>query len=180
MRLNHYQSLYFDTADFDLYLRHHAGVPDRYKVRSRRYVESGLAFFEIKHKTSKKRTIKQRLQTPQLVKSIDDGAAAFLHEHFPCTALELLPKLWSSFTRITLVSKLRAERLTLDFDLSFHWGQRSVALNGLAVAELNQSGRAADSDFLRHMHVAEIRPSSFSKCHSAAYTEILIGLRHNR
>ena len=58
-RLHHYQTLYFDTADFTLYQHHHAGASNRYKVRSRAYVESDLAFFEVKRKTNKKRTIKK-------------------------------------------------------------------------------------------------------------------------
>jgi hypothetical protein len=64
VRLHPYQTLYFDTADFALYNRHHAGAADRYKVRSRAYIESNLSFFEVKHKTNKKRTIKNRMQTP--------------------------------------------------------------------------------------------------------------------
>ncbi|MBK6987513.1 MAG: VTC domain-containing protein [Bacteroidetes bacterium] len=52
-RYNHYETLYFDTSDFGLYLRHHNGRVNRYKFRSRRYVESDLNFFEIKFKNNK-------------------------------------------------------------------------------------------------------------------------------
>jgi hypothetical protein len=40
LRYNHYETLYFDTKDFDLYLRHHNGRVNRYKFRARKYVES--------------------------------------------------------------------------------------------------------------------------------------------
>jgi hypothetical protein len=35
-RASHYRTLYFDSADFGLYHRHHAGMLDRYKVRAPR------------------------------------------------------------------------------------------------------------------------------------------------
>ncbi len=38
--LSRYRTLYFDTDDLALYRRHHAGAPDRYKVRAREYVDS--------------------------------------------------------------------------------------------------------------------------------------------
>src|SRR5690606_25304222 len=38
LRLSPYQTVYFDSADFALYLRHHAGKKNRHKVRSRRYL----------------------------------------------------------------------------------------------------------------------------------------------
>ena len=58
IRLNHYQTLYFDTADFALYRRHHAGGRNRYKVRSREDLDSHLSFLEIKHKVDDHRTIR--------------------------------------------------------------------------------------------------------------------------
>lgn len=48
-RLNQYQTIYFDTPDYALYRRHHDGALNRYKVRSRAYVDTQLAFLEVKH-----------------------------------------------------------------------------------------------------------------------------------
>src|SRR5688500_3966537 len=45
-----YESLYFDTEDFQLYRFHHNGKFNRLKVRYRRYTDSGLVFFEVKYK----------------------------------------------------------------------------------------------------------------------------------
>ena len=70
-RLNHYRSLYFDTPDFRLYNMHVNGRADRYKVRSREYTDSQLSFLEVKHKTNKDRTIKDRLATTRLVVQLD-------------------------------------------------------------------------------------------------------------
>jgi len=49
-RLSSYRTLYFDTSGFDLFLDHHNGKGNRFKVRIRKYVESNLFFLEIKNK----------------------------------------------------------------------------------------------------------------------------------
>lgn len=43
-RISRYETLYFDTEDFQLYLKHQNGKLNRYKIRFRKYVESGLNF----------------------------------------------------------------------------------------------------------------------------------------
>jgi len=162
-RLNQYQTVYFDTAAFDLYQRHHAGRNDRYKVRSREYVDSQLSFFEVKHKTNKNRTVKSRIQTEDLATGFDRKTAVFLHDHAPLDADNLHPTLWNSFTRITLVSRERPERLTLDTNLAFHHDQEHRSLPGIAIAEVKQEGFSMASDFMQQMRRLGIRPSGFSK-----------------
>ena len=50
VRVQRYESLYYDTKDFLLYRKHLVGKPDRYKIRFRRYIDSqGLTFLEVKH-----------------------------------------------------------------------------------------------------------------------------------
>ena len=44
-RINSYETLYYDTADFQMYIHHQNGKANRYKVRFRKYVESKLNFF---------------------------------------------------------------------------------------------------------------------------------------
>lgn len=163
VRLHPYQTLYFDTAGFALYHRHHAGAYDRYKVRSRAYINSGLSFFEVKHKTNKKRTIKDRLQTPQLQTHVNRETASFLVQHYPYEPAELLPALWNSFIRITLVSNHRPERLTLDFDLSFQMGAQRIAWPGIAIAEVKREGFSAPSDFVQQIRLLGVPRTSFSK-----------------
>ena len=178
VRLHQYQTLYFDTADFDLYHRHHAGAADRYKVRSRAYLESALAFFEVKHKTNKKRTIKDRLQTEDLQTKVNRETAVFLHHHYPHEAAELLPILWNNFTRVTLVSTHRPERLTLDFNLSFQNGSQQFALPGITIAEVKREGFTMNSDFIRQMRTEGVRQTPFSKyCQGVNY--LFPHLKHN-
>ncbi len=72
-RLNHYRTLYFDTPDFELYLLHVNGRADRYKVRSREYTDTHLSYLEVKHRTPKDRTIKERLSTARAGDLDDPG-----------------------------------------------------------------------------------------------------------
>ncbi|MEZ4517391.1 MAG: VTC domain-containing protein [Chloroflexota bacterium] len=44
----HYQTLYFDTSDFAFFRRHQSGGRNRFKVRSRSYVDTNLSFLEVK------------------------------------------------------------------------------------------------------------------------------------
>jgi hypothetical protein len=163
VRLNHYQTLYFDTADFAMYMHHHAGRRNRYKVRSRKYVDTDQSFLEVKFKTNKARTIKRRVQTPGLVTRFTPETDDFMNAHFPLDTQFLEPKLWIDFSRITLVSKYHRERLTLDLNLRFCSGGRTVALPAVAIAEVKQDNVNRNSAFVRQMRAAKVHPTGFSK-----------------
>ena len=118
-RISRYESLYFDTKNFDLYLCHHRGKPGRYKVRCRKYVESELHFFEVKFKNNKGRTIKDRVKQKFIDGRIVDSAEDLLKEKTPLMAQHLEAKLWVNYSRITLVNRNSPERVTIDVDLTF-------------------------------------------------------------
>ena len=162
-RLNHYQTLYFDTPDFAFFRRHHAGALNRYKVRSREYVDTRQSFLEVKLKTNKRRTVKNRLRVPGRVSGFDLEADDFLHDHSPYNAQALEPKLRNAFTRITLVSKRDPERLTLDLGLRFYANHTSADLSGIVIAEVKQDGYSPESDFIQQMRAHGIRSTGFSK-----------------
>ncbi len=163
VRLNLYHTLYFDTPDFALYHAHHAGARNRYKVRSRSYVDSRLSFLEVKHKVSDDKTVKSRLQTNDLVTRLTVETGEFVAAHAALEQETLEPKLWNEYLRITLVSRYQPERLTLDVNLRFGWGETAVALPSIAIAEVKQDQRPTQSDFVRQMHIRHIRPNGFSK-----------------
>ena len=162
IRLNHYRTLYFDTVDFGLYMRHHAGGRNRYKVRSREYVDTHLSFLEVKHKVDE-RTIKNRLQTPAFVTRFTPKTSNFVSAYTPLDPQSLEPKLINGFSRITLVSKYHRERLTLDLNLHFFNDTQNAVLPNIAIAEVKQDGINRHSDFVRYMRAMNIRPSGFSK-----------------
>ena len=162
-RLNRYQNLYFDTPDFRFYREHHNGALNRYKIRCRQYLESSLFFLEVKYKTNKRKTIKSRIPIPNMITQFDNRTDDFIRTYSPLEAYQLEPKLWNSYSRITLVSKHNLERLTIDINLEFFYGDQSVKLPGIAIAEVKQEKFSFQSDFIQQMRAIKIRPVSFSK-----------------
>ncbi|RIK33903.1 MAG: hypothetical protein DCC55_34095 [Chloroflexi bacterium] len=54
----------------------------------------------------------------------------------PYSADQLLPSLWNSYTRLTFLNKRAKERVTVDMDLYFQWGEQQLHFPGLVVAEV--------------------------------------------
>lgn len=161
-RISRYKTLYFDTEDFDLYNQHHSGKLNRYKIRHRTYVESNLGFLEVKFKNNKGRTLKTRIKENEVPNLNSGKALAFLKKMLPFSPLELLPKIWINYSRITLVNKTSAERLTLDLNLEFEKDDRRQVLNQLVIAEVKQDSKIA-SPFVAMMRARHIRQGSISK-----------------
>ena len=162
-RLSHYRTLYFDTPDFALYHMHVNGQLNRYKVRSREYIDSDTSFLEVKHKTNRGRTIKDRLNTDQPVEAMTLGAEEWLRGIYPYDIQALAPKLWNTFTRLTLVSKERCERVTLDVDLTTYTDEKVVHLGGIAIAEVKMESKSQPSAFMTEMRHQKIYRQGFSK-----------------
>ena len=162
-RQQQYETLYFDTPDFALYRQHHDGWRSRYKVRSRVYADSGLAFLEVKHKTNQNITVKHRVQTPELVTKIGEWAEDFLYTCFPYPSTALTVRLQNAFRRITLVSTHDIERVTLDLGLRFAANGARLPLPGIAIAEVKQAAFSLRSEFVGQMRALGVRPLRFSK-----------------
>lgn len=162
-RLNPYQTLYFDTEDWKLYNLHHNEKTNRYKLRFRKYQSSDLIFFEVKYKNNKGRTIKERVKVQEFPDVIDGKAKELLEEisSSPCNLF--VPKLWVNYTRITFVSKLNSERVTIDINLSFKNNSKQFMLYDLVIAEVKQGRASTGSSFLKIMKSQGVRPGSISK-----------------
>jgi hypothetical protein len=161
-RVNRYQTLYFDTVDFRCYREHHNGKRNRFKIRKREYVESRLSFLEYKEKTNKGRTIKSRIRLGSIAELIDEKENAFIdectHEH-----REYEPKLWNNFGRITLVDITAGERLTIDTDITFQYGDRNAGVPELVIIEVKRDEQSGVSEVLRQLKHQLVRPESMSK-----------------
>jgi hypothetical protein len=174
-----YRTQYYDTNDFNLYLDHHNDRQNRYKVRSRAYVDAGISFMEIKRKTNKRRTAKVRCQISGIPDVLEGETLAFVREHYPGDAWALRAVIWNTFRRITLVSKYRRERLTIDVDLRYGWGERLGGLEGIAIAEVKQRKFSIDSDFVRELRRRHIQRTGFSK-YCAGMSFVYPTLKANR
>lgn len=169
-RMAAYQTLYYDTADLQLYTKHHNGKLNRYKIRHRTYVDSGLGFLEVKFKTNTGRTIKDRIREGEALQHWNEEALQFLGKKTPYNPSTLLPALWVNYSRITLVSRHSTERLTIDLGLEFIRGNERQHLGHLVIAEVKQE-KAGSSFFTEAMKTLRITEGSVSKyCMAVAYT----------
>jgi hypothetical protein len=156
-----YESLYFDDERFSFFQDHHNGRTNRFKVRFRKYVESNLTFLEIKHKF-KGRTNKKRIKVESIPDQLEAHHIEFIKGIIP-KDVDLKAVMWNSFHRITLVNKSENERLTLDFDLTFRWDDRTEKFDNIIIAELKQESVNRNSAFFALMKTINIRPYRLSK-----------------
>ncbi|MCU0429877.1 MAG: polyphosphate polymerase domain-containing protein [Cytophagaceae bacterium] len=163
-RLSKYATLYYDTDDFRLFQRHQSKGLNRYKIRSRKYLESNITFLEVKFKNNKGRTKKERITTANILDSLDGTAEtqAFIQKKTPFEARELLAKLWVYYSRMTLVSKDFKERLTIDLQLRFDWNNQQADYGFVVIAELKQA-KFMPSPFTKAAKQIGIRQGSLSK-----------------
>ena len=159
-RIARYRTLYFDTADAITYTMHHNRRLRRQKIRQRIYVDSNIAFLEIKNKKNTGRTKKKRISIP--VEQWGDIYATpestdFIREKVWVTDQPLTPRLENAFRRITLVNKAKTERVTIDFGIRFHnWLSGCDAdVSDLVIVEVKQDGSLPSKfkDFLRDARV---------------------------
>ena len=163
VRLQQYQTLYFDTPDFQLYQQHHNGQRDRFKLRVRSYLDSNLNYLEVKRKDNHNMTQKSRVETGSPVNSQAPEIRSFLQQSFPLSETPLVPKITNQFYRISLVSRLDSERLTLDLNLRFFSPSGKFSLPGIVIAEVKQPHFSVRSAFIHEMRQNRFRSTRFSK-----------------
>ncbi|MEI6310767.1 MAG: polyphosphate polymerase domain-containing protein [Bacteroidota bacterium] len=157
-----YESLYFDTDDFTLYNYHHNGKADRFKTRYRKYVDSGLCYFEVKYKDKANRTDKKRVKKEDIILALDDRDKSII-EHNQVDVSALKPQVWIYFKRITLANNNMKERLTLDIDISFKRHEQSQAFPHLVIIEIKQDKSSSSSDILSALKKRHLEEIGFSK-----------------
>lgn len=172
-----YSTTYFDTPNYQFYLDHHNKRLNRYKLRTRSYVNSDLHFFEIKFKSNKGRTIKSRVRIPQATDNITEEAAEFLKSKTGIEPDILKKSIQIDYKRITLVNKELTERITIDFDLTYKLDDIRQTYPDMIIIEVKQN-RANKSRFTQIMHEQHLHNTSLSKyCFGiASYVE---GVKRN-
>lgn len=169
-----YYTLYYDTADSDMYREHLRGRKRRQKIRIRRYEASELSFLEVKNKNNKGRTEKIRIPF-----HADDAAGfgRFIGEHSRYPWAELSQRIENRFSRITLVNRNFTERLTIDTQIRFHnlVTESTCLLDGLVVIELKREGNTP-SPIVEILRRLRVHPAKFSKyCMGMALTDGRLG-----
>jgi len=178
-RISQYKSLYFDKKDFDFFNDHHNAKDHRFKVRYRNYVDSSLFFLEVKEK-KRGRVSKMRIPVEKIEENLSLEEQAFIEESIR-EKVDLEPKLWSDYNRITLVNNEMTERLTLDTSLVFRWENETKTYNDIVIAELKQERVNRRSPFYKVMKTNHVRPYRLSKyCIGAIELHTKKKLKYNR
>lgn len=168
VRACRYETLYYDTADREMFVVHHNRKLSRQKLRTRTYVESGTTFFEIKNKSNRGRTKKHRVE-------IDSSAfGAFDRSEQACTLLTELshytsdvvsPALTTHFTRITLVNPTLTERITIDLELRYEdvRSKTQGRIEQMAIVEIKSDGNIESTTkrILRDMRIPPLKVSKY-------------------
>lgn len=183
VRACRYDTLYYDTAERDMYITHHNRQLSRQKIRTRTYMESGVSFLEIKNKSNRGRTKKRRAEiahSEMLNFGNNDSAMSFYAENarYPHNAIS--PALSTCFVRITLVNPKLTERLTIDLALRYKdmRSDTEASIPGMAIVELKQDGNIQSSTklMMRDMHIAPLKVSKY--CLGTTLT--VEGIKSNR
>lgn len=158
-----YLSTYYDTPVDRMYLKHHNGNLNRYKIRRRSYLSSGISFLEIKFKNNKGRTSKKRIQTKIDGHAFTKEERDFISAHTPYSCMDLSPSLINQFSRMTLVNRNFKERCTIDRNLQYTKNGSWIKLENLTIIEIKTDGRQSISPLAFALKEERIRASGFSK-----------------
>jgi len=172
-RMASYNTVYYDSPGLQFFNNHVNGKLNRCKVRRRSYVESNLHFLEVKSKTNKGKTIKNRIQLKNTGGNFSDEAYHMVEKYAGTDLFLLFPILENYFKRITLVNLEMTERVTIDFNLSFNkpGNNRDFPLSGLVIIEIKQD-KFNVSPIRSVLFNERIRGSGISKyCLGVALTE---------
>ena len=163
-----YRTLYFDTHEFHCLREHHRGKRPRHKIRIRHYPDRHLSFLEVKRKTNKGITVKERSPIPFGQESLSEENRSFVDAHCPIASDSLVPGLRTAFGRITLVGLQTPERATFDLQLQFEGNEGTVQLPGAVIAEVKQPRYMPRSPVMLALRQAGFRPTPVSKYCTAA------------
>ena len=132
LRQFHYLSHYYDSAELITHSDHNKGRRRRVKIRHRHYVDSGEHYFEIKLKGRRKLTQKSRipfnpndLDENNLNDELIDYYSTVLTAYYGSEdernwwLVNLVRSISVGYHRITLVSKTRNCRITMDNSIYF-------------------------------------------------------------
>lgn len=162
-RISGYQTRYYDTDELRSYFDHHRGRGNRFKVRRRIYEASGQAFLEVKFRTNKSRTDKQRLPIDANEPAFySEEGKQFIHRLTGLDTRSLKETMMVCYQRVTLLHKTNPEKVTFDLcpDFRNEKGTRNFQQLVIAEAKTERGGRMQFSEF---MHRSQTPEGSLSK-----------------
>ena len=160
-----YVTPYFDDRDHSSYLGAARRRPNRFKVRTRLYTDSGVCQLEVKVRDARGRTVKHRMEHDvRSIADLSDAERGWLSS-FPQVAPyanRIQHCITTQYQRITLVLPDGAGRVTIDRDLIFALPDgKARAVPHFVIIETKGAGGPTSLDRLlwRNGH----RPAAMSK-----------------
>ncbi|MEI7432831.1 MAG: polyphosphate polymerase domain-containing protein [Methanomicrobiales archaeon] len=178
-RIGRYETMYYDTGSFMIYLQHHNGKANRFKLRFRHYCSTDETYLEVKERQNTGRTVKIRMETDGIPELSEKGPKSFLKSSFPYDSSEFHPVLTTEYSRVTLVSKDFRERITFDLCPSFCQDGTTYSYPGVVVGEIKYDRSLFQSPGLNALRKMGIRKTSFSK-YCIGVSLLYNGQKHNR
>ena len=165
LRSFRYSSTYYDTPELDSYRDAARGRPHRYKVRTRRYLDTASCAVEVKMRSSSGATVKSRqwLDADAPVGALLPAAAATFvggFERIGDQAHELSVVLTTTYERVTLVTadaRVTVDRHVAAVDAS----GRRMDYGDLLIVETKSAGAVGAAD--RALWASGVRPAPISK-----------------
>ncbi|MCK5028370.1 MAG: polyphosphate polymerase domain-containing protein [Bacteroidales bacterium] len=174
-----YTTTYYDSSENSMYIAHHNGKLNRFKIRTRSYLSTNLSFLEIKFKNNKNRTIKKRIKITDESADFSDQGKKFISENTLFKSDDLRPVLMNKFDRITMVNKDFNERCTIDLNIHYKNESNKSNLRNFAIIEIKADGKNRNSSLGHALKELKIKPSRFSK-YCIGMLQLYEGLKHNR
>ena len=114
-----YESSYFDTPTWASFHGAATGRRQRFKARTRRYVDTGTVMLEVKVRSGRGVTRKTRQPRPDASPALTDAEIAFIEEVAgrPGIGGDLRAVLLTAYQRTSLVAESDSYRVTVDLDL---------------------------------------------------------------
>ena len=183
-----YASCYFDTPGLHSFMDTAHKRRRRYKVRTRSYLDSELAFLEVKTRGPRGHTVKKRMaydfaQAGRM--ELSREGRLWVAERLEAAQCfdgvdrvdSLVPVLSGTYTRSTLLMADGQGRATIDTEL--HWDSWGHELQAPHIAIIETKSGEAPSELDRLLWANRIRPSRISK-YATAMALLTPDLQTNR
>jgi len=174
-----YDSLYFDTADYLFYRKHHSGFLNRDKIRYRSYPRTHTTFLEVKRKSNKGRTAKSRILCSDLNFPLKSDRMEFLSENMKkIDPKSLIPSVFIKYHRIAFIAEDGDERFSLDFNIRAKLDDKETDFGSAVILEVKQDHKFT-SPIIARLRELRMGEASMSK-YCLALTMLKPSLKSNR
>ena len=175
-----YDNTYYDTTNLLFYNQHHNGQRKRFKIRTRKYIESDQLFFEIKIKNNKNKTLKKRTKINNEKDVNNHDIKEKIKNAVGHIADELSPSLFVDFSRMTFIDNNSTERLTIDTNLKVKNNTNSsINYDKLIICEVKQKKYNPKSSFIKIVRDLKIYEMRFSK-YCIGLVNLNTNIKYNR